>query len=154
MNGAAIAAACAFDRKGSAGYQTPAHRVSQTVAKKSTPSANPPRTFRAVAMYNPPPAYAEARRREPVTRFGPGTATSRATKTKQPVQIADIRAEPAYANDPQRLVILELAGARTLVAVPMLKEDEVVGVISIYRQEVQPFTDKQIALVQNFAAQA
>jgi GAF domain-containing protein len=87
-------------------------------------------------------------------RFGPGTAASCATKTKQPVQIADIRAEPAYANDPQRLAILELAGARTMLAVPMLKEDDVVGVIWIYRQEVQPFTDKQIALMQNFAAQA
>jgi GAF domain-containing protein len=110
--------------------------------------------FRAVALHGAPPAYAEVRRREPVMRFGPGTSASRATKTKQPVQIADIRAEPAYANDPQRLAILELAGARTMLAVPMLKEDEVVGVTWIYRQEVQPFTDKQIALVQNFAAQA
>ena len=97
---------------------------------------------------------AEVRRREPVMRFGPGTATSRVTKTKQPVQVADIRAEPAYANDPQRLAFLELAGARTILAVPMLKEDEVVGVILIYRQEVQPLTEKQIAFVQNFAAQA
>ena len=86
--------------------------------------------------------------------FRPGTTTDRAAKTKQPVQIADIRAEPAYANDRQRSAILELAGARTSLAVPMLKEDEVVGVIWIYRQEVQPFADKQIALVQNFAAQA
>jgi GAF domain-containing protein len=110
--------------------------------------------FRTVALHGAPPPYAEVRRREPVIRFGPGTATSCATKTKQPVQIADIQAEPAYANDPQRSAILELAGARTMLAVPMLKEDEVVGVIWIYRQEVQPFTDKQIALVQNFAAQA
>ena len=86
--------------------------------------------------------------------FRPGTTTDRAAKTKQPVQIADIRAEPANANDRQRLAILELTGARTSLAVPMLKEDEVVGVIWIYRQEVQPFADKQIALVQNFAAQA
>ena len=110
--------------------------------------------FRAVALHGAPRAYAEVRRREPVMRFGPGTATSRVTKTKQPVQVADIRAEPAYANDPQRLAFLELAGARTILAVPMLKEDEVVGVILIYRQEVRPFTDKQIELVQNFAAQA
>ena len=103
--------------------------------------------FRAVALHGAPRAYAEVRRREPVMRFGPGTATSRVTKTKQPVQVADIRAEPAYANDPQRLAFLELGGARTILAVPMLKEDEVVGVILIYRQEVQPFTDKQIALV-------
>jgi two-component system, NtrC family, sensor kinase len=110
--------------------------------------------FRAVALHGAPPAYAEVRRREPIMRFGPGTATSRLTKTKQPVQIADIRAEPAYANDPQRLAFLELAGARTILAVPMLKEDEVVGVIMVYRHEIKPFTDKQIALVQNFAAQA
>ena len=56
--------------------------------------------FRAVALHGAPPAYAEVRRREPVMRFGPGTATSHVAKMKQPVQIADIRAEPAYANDP------------------------------------------------------
>jgi two-component system, NtrC family, sensor kinase len=103
--------------------------------------------FRVVALHGASPAYGEVRRREPVIRFGPGTATSWAIKTKQPVQIADIRAEPAYASDPQRLAVLELAGARTSLAAPMLKEDEVVGVIWIYRQEVQPFTDKQIELV-------
>ena len=106
--------------------------------------------FRAVALHDAPPAYAEARRREPVTRFGPGTTTDRAAKTKRPVQIADVKAEPAYVNDPQRFAIIELAGARTMFAVPMLKENELVGVIGIYRQEVRPFTDKQIELVQEF----
>jgi GAF domain-containing protein len=110
--------------------------------------------FRLAAMHNAPPAYAEAGLREPVTRFGPGTTTDRAAQTKRPVQIVDVKAESAYVNDPQRFAILELAGARTMFVVPMLKKNELVGIIGIYRQEVRPFTDKQIELVQNFAAQA
>ena len=110
--------------------------------------------FRAVASSrDAPPAYVEARRREPVIHPGPGTALSRAAATRQPVQIADIRAEPAYTNDPARFAILNLAGARTYFAVPMTKENEVIGIFAIYRQEVRPFTVKQIELVQNFAAQ-
>ena len=111
-------------------------------------------TFRTAALYGAPPAFAEARQREPVIRAGPGISLHRAAITMQPVQIADIRAEPAYTNDPQRFAILDLAGARTMLSVPMLKDDRAVGVISIYRQEVRPFTDKQTELVKNFAAQA
>ena len=110
--------------------------------------------FRTVALHGAPPAYAEARRREPVIRPGLETGIGRAASTRQPVQIADIRAEPAYINDPQRFAILDLAGARTMLNVPMLKEDALVGVVAIYRQDVRSFTDKQIELVQNFAAQA
>ena len=108
---------------------------------------------RAVAQFRAPLAFAEAMRREPVITLGEG-ALGRAARTKQAVQIADVRTEPAYVNNPRRLALLELAGMRTILNVPMLKDDEVVGQIAIYRQEVRPFTDKQIELVQNFAAQA
>ena len=110
--------------------------------------------FRVVALHNAPPAFAEARRREPVVPINPGTAIGRVAETKAPVQIADIRAEPAYTSDPVRSAILDLAGARTMLNVPMLKDDRLVGQIAIYRQEVRPFNDTQIDLLKNFAAQA
>jgi two-component system, NtrC family, sensor kinase len=114
-------------------------------------------TFRTVAMHNAPPALAEMRRRNPVFRPNPRIALARAAATKQTVQIADVQAEPGYLDplpgfsSPQ---IVTLGGARTVVAVPMLKKKELVGVIAIYRQEVRPFSDKQIELVTNFANQA
>jgi signal transduction histidine kinase/HAMP domain-containing protein len=111
--------------------------------------------FRAIAMHGAPAAYVWARMREPVFYPGPETTLARIARTKQVVQIADLAAEwQAGKRDPMRVPALELGGVRTLLSVPMLKESKLVGVISIYRTEVRPFTEKQIELVANFAAQA
>ena len=80
---------------------------------------------------------------------------ARLVATKQPVHVADLRQEPAYkAGHKPLAALIDKGGARTLLTVPMLKEHTLVGAIAIYRQEVRPFTAKQIALVENFAAQA
>src|SRR5262249_32541644 len=113
--------------------------------------------LRTIAMYGAPAAFAEARRRNPIVRPNPETTVGRALATKRAVQIGDVLDEPGYANAPLGTTgaqLAKLAGARTVLAVPMVKENELVGAIVIYRQQVRPFTDKQIELVTNFAAQA
>ena len=111
--------------------------------------------FRNAFMYNPPPALAEYRRHEPVISAGPQSAIGRVAATKQLVHIVDYAEEPAYKQrDPAAVNMVERAGARTILLVPMLKDGEHIGNLNIYRQEVRPFTDKQIELVENFAAQA
>ena len=108
-----------------------------------------------VATHNMPPAFAEYRRRSPL-RPSPKTATARMVATKAVVHVVDVTAEQDYIvqSDPHYVAAVELGGSRTVMAVPMLKEDELIGAILVSRQEVHPFTDKQIGLVQNFAAQA
>ena len=111
--------------------------------------------FRIRGLHGAPPDFADWWSRNPIVRPSPQTALGQVKKSRQIVRVADLTAEPAYAvRDPLRVNIVERAGARTLVAVPMLKDRELVGVITIYRQEVRPFTDKQVALLENFAAQA
>jgi signal transduction histidine kinase len=110
--------------------------------------------FRAEAVRDAAPEYVNYLRHEP-PRPDPRNEHGRLLQTKQPVHVTDIRAEPAYADgEPTRVATVETAGARTLLAVPMLKEEELIGGIVIYRKEVRPFTAKQIELVTSFASQA
>ena len=111
-------------------------------------------TARIFSSLGVPSAFAEYLQRGP-HRPGPLSPLNRVAKTRLRLHIADFRADQAYlAHDPLAVAGVELGGQRTVVVVPMLKEDKLVGMIAVYRQEVRPFTDKQIELVENFAAQA
>src|SRR6266702_6848260 len=113
-------------------------------------------TGHVVAMHNVPSAFAEQRKRSPDWRPGPKTPLGRMLTTKSAVHVANLATEDTYIarRDPVVVAAVELGGARTFIAVPMLKENEPIGFILMARQNVRPFTDKQIALVQNFANQA
>jgi GAF domain-containing protein/two-component sensor histidine kinase len=108
----------------------------------------------SVAQRGVPPAYAEYRARHP-TPIRPGSGIAQAIAARRPLNVLDLQATEAYAaGEPAVRAMVELGGVRTLVAVPLCKDETVVGLITIYRQEVQGFSAKQIALLENFAAQA
>jgi GAF domain-containing protein len=110
--------------------------------------------FHIVATHNMPPAFEEFLRRGPI-QPSPSMALMQVVRSPRTVQVDDVRKLEGYIKrEPLFVAGAELGGVRTLLTVPMVKDEALVGVISIYRQEVRPFTDKQIALVTNFAAQA
>ena len=110
---------------------------------------------RIAALHNMPPIFAERFQRDPIVHAGPLAPISRLIATKEIVHIVDLAQDASYRErDPPIVSLVDNGRVRSILVVPMLKDDELIGAINIYRQEVRPFTDKQIALVQNFAAQA
>jgi two-component system, NtrC family, sensor kinase len=111
-------------------------------------------SFHTVVTRGVPAAFADFRAKHPPIP-GPGSPIGRALETKRPVHVFDWLEDPAYKQgDPGGRAIADLGGARTVLNVPLVKDAAVLGMISFYRQQVRPFSDKQIALLENFAAQA
>jgi signal transduction histidine kinase len=112
-------------------------------------------SFRTTAMHNAPPAYIKRKRHDPMVRNIPrNDPIERVRATLRVVEVADSQEEEAYRDGTPGGIFARLTGARSMLLVPMVKENRLNGIIAIYRLEVRPFTEKQIALVQNFAAQA
>jgi transcriptional regulator with GAF, ATPase, and Fis domain len=111
-------------------------------------------SFQTVATHGIPVAFAEFRKNESPS-YGLSAVPMRLLSGERVVHVLDLMDEVAYrAGEPNRRAAVDLGGARSALIVPLLKDDTVLGAISVYRQEVRPFSDKQIALLQNFAAQA
>jgi GAF domain-containing protein len=111
--------------------------------------------FRRAAAHGVPAADAEFFGTTDTPVDSSTTPPARIIAGERVVQIADLAAEEAYrAGEPNWRALVDLAGARSIVTVPLLKDEAVRGLITILRQEVRPFTEKQIALLQNFAEQA
>jgi signal transduction histidine kinase len=111
--------------------------------------------LRTVAAHNVPPDFAEARKRAQIIQPGDGNPLREVIRTKRMLHTTDLASTRAYTERDQAAVdAVELGGIRTNIVVPMLKDDELIGVIGIFRQEVRPFNDKQIALIQSFSRQA
>ncbi len=112
-------------------------------------------SFHATHLHDVPSSYRKFWEQQGPIRANPNTGLGRIARTRQVVHIPDLKAEPAYTErEPLRVATVDGTGARAFLSVPMLKEDQLVGTIVIYRPEVGPFTDEQIALLQNFAVQA
>jgi two-component system, NtrC family, sensor kinase len=112
------------------------------------------KSFHTGATYGLPPAYDEYRRSRALD-YGPGTAPARLLEGEPHVEFVDLAASETYrAGEPNRRALVDLGGARSLLAVPLVKDERVVGNVMIFRQEPQRFSDKQIALLKQFAAQA
>ncbi len=111
--------------------------------------------FRCTSTFNLPPAFAETFLRNPVIYPPPIDPLGRVIETRQLVHVVDVKQEPAYLTGfPPIVELVELGGARTLLLVPMMRENDIVGVIAIFRQNVHAFSDKQIELVTSFGSQA
>jgi signal transduction histidine kinase len=109
--------------------------------------------FRSVAQFNTPPEFAATRRER--FRPHPKSVLARILRSKEIVHVEDLSATAPYQDgDPAVTSLVDVGGARTVLVVPMLKESELIGAMTVYRHEVRPFTDKQIALLTNFARQA
>src|SRR5262249_32182010 len=109
--------------------------------------------FQVAVQRNVPAAYAQYRERTPLVP-PPGGTLARALETRRSLQDVDLMASELYPTNPRARALVELGGVRTILMVPLCKDDALLGLITVYRQEVRAFSERQIVLVEGFAAQA